>query len=98
MGWVRALGLAALFLLVYVILFTFNLLHLINLHMTIYSYDLGWVLLNPRLAIHIVYVELTRSPMLLPTVVLSAIILGFVADWFLRILGRRRSLRDIRGV
>jgi len=97
MGWVRALGFAVLCLLVYVISSTVNLMYLIASHMTVYSYDLDWVLLNPRLAIQIVLTELTRSPLLLSSVILFSIILGSVADWVLRILGKRRSLKYGRG-
>jgi len=90
MGLARVLCFALLFLIVYVTSFTANLLHSIASHATVYSYTIDWVLLNPQIAIQIVSLELTRGPLPIPGVILSAMILGFVIDWILRILGRKR--------
>jgi len=93
MPWKRVLGFAAIYFFIYVILFAIYFLFLIQLHMTVYSYTLDWVLLNPRLALDIIFTELTRNPLSLFIIILCPFILGFITDWGLRILMKTRFTR-----
>jgi len=80
---IAALGFAALYFLIYVVSFTIHFLYQIGAHMTVYSYTLNWVLMHPNLAIHMVFTELARSPLTLPSVILCSIVMGFATDWAL---------------
>ncbi len=52
--------------------------------MTIYSFTLDYVLMNPELAIRIIFTELTRNPLLPLSIVFFTFILGIMTEHFLQ--------------
>ena len=93
MRWMRVLGFATIYFFIYIISLTIYFLYLIESHMTVYSYTLTWVLMHPELAIRIMFMELTRTPLSISIVILCSFILGFATDWVLRNLKRHILLR-----
>jgi len=93
--WIRVLGFATVYFFTYIILFAIYFLYLIGLHMTVYSYTLDWVLLNPQVALRIIFTELTRSPLSLPTIMLCSFILGFITDQISQVLPRKRGRMEL---
>ena len=91
MRWLRVLGFAAICFFLYTILYWTYFLCLIASHRTVYSYDLMWVLMNPELALSILFRELTRDPLSLIVVISSSFILVFIIDQLSRTMLRRKS-------
>lgn len=86
--WTRVLLFATIYLSLYVLSFTFYFLLMIEWHMTMYSYDLGYLLANPSIALRTVFIELTRSPSSLFIVVLCSFLLGMATDVLLELRAR----------
>jgi len=89
--WIRVLSFATIYFFIYVISFTVYFLYLIKLHLTVYSFTLEYLLQNPWVAFRIIFRELTRSPLSLFIIILCSFIMGFITDWILRILLRKRK-------
>jgi len=95
MRWIRVLGFATIYFLIYVISFTVYFLYLIGSHMTVYSFDLTWLFYHdfPWFALRIIFRELAGGPLSLFIMIPCSFILGFMTDWVFRILKRRIQLR-----
>ncbi|MFQ6064373.1 MAG: hypothetical protein ACE5L6_02750 [Candidatus Bathyarchaeia archaeon] len=91
MRWIRVLVFAAIYFLIYVFSAVYFMVRTYS-----GTSELTWYLQHPWIALHTIFGELIRSPLLMLSLflmMLQSFILGFVTDWALRTIRKHIRLK-----